>query len=145
MFNKFFAVILSVLLLFACGLFFTACDVTDSDTGSGGTSGSEASDTGSGESGDTGSDSSGETDDVGELKAEIKAGINESWKRLLTFYPGLSKSEYEEKYNEIVTKIENATTAETLNAIGGEYSALVEEIRENLTVDVESYKSYMTA
>ncbi len=150
MFNKFFAVILSVLLLFACGLFFTACDVTGSDTGSVGTSGSEASDTGSGESGDTGSgdsgsDSSGETDDVGELKAEIKAGINESWKRLLTFYPGLSKSEYEEKYNEIVTKIENATTAETLNAIGGEYSALVEEIRGNLTVDVESYKSYMTA
>ena len=100
MFNKFFAVILSVLLLFACGLFFTACDVTGSDTGSG-----ESGDTGSG---DSGSDSSGETDDVGELKAEIKAGINESWKRLLTFYPGLSKSEYEEKYNEIVTKIKNA-------------------------------------
>ncbi len=134
MLNKFLALILSLCLVIACGLFMASCGGgSDSDTDT------AVSDTDSNTDTDSGTDSS--SDNIEDVKAQTSKQLNENWNQLLLYFPDLCNStEYGEEFTKLLMRVDNATTQKDLEKIMMSFNEMVEKIRDNFTFDFNAYK-----
>ena len=134
MLNKFLALILSLCLVIACGLFMASCGGgSDSDTDT------AVSDTDSNTDTDSGTDSG--SDNIEDLKAQTSKQLNENWNQLLLYFPDLCNStEYGEEFTKLLMRVDNATTQKDLEKIMMSFNEMVEKIRDNFTFDFNAYK-----
>ena len=141
--NKFSALILSLCLVIAGGLFLTSCSdggyVNPSSATSETDKTSETNKTS--DSGDS-SDSGEETpEEFAEHKERTATTMENLWKRYLEYYPDLESSDYVAQYNAIKLAVANATTTEQLRESENDFNTLIDVLRENLTLDLEAYKA----
>lgn len=134
MLNKFLALILSLCLVIACGLFMASCGGgSDSDTDT------AVSDTDSNTDTDSGTDSS--SDNIEDVKAQTSKQLNENWNHLLLYFPDLCNStEYGEEFTKLLMRVDNATTQKDLEKIMMSFNEMAGKIRDNFTFDFNAYK-----
>ena len=134
MLNKFLALILSLCLVIACGLFMASCGGgSDSDTDT------AVSDTDSNTDTDSGTDSS--SDNIEDVKDQTSKQLNENWNQLLLYFPDLCNStEYGEEFTKLLMRVDNATTQKDLEKIMMSFNEMVGKIRDNFTFDFNAFK-----
>lgn len=134
MLNKFLALILSLCLVIACGLFMASCGGgSDSDTDT------AVSDTDSNTDTDSGKDSG--SDNIEDVKVQTSKQLNENWNQLLLYFPDLCNStEYGEEFTKLLMRVDNATTQKDLEKIMMSFNEMVGKIRDNFTFDFNAYK-----
>lgn len=134
MLNKFLALILSLCLVIACGLFMASCGGgSDSDTDT------AVSDTDSNTDTDSGTD--GSSDNIEDVKAQTSKQLNENWNQLLLYFPDLCNStEYGEEFTKLLMRVDNATTQKDLEKIMMSFNEMAGKIRDNFTFDFNAYK-----
>lgn len=134
MLNKFLALILSLCLVIACGLFMASCGGgSDSDTDT------AVSDTDSNTDTDSGTDSS--SGNIEDVKAQTSKQLNENWNQLLLYFPDLCNStEYGEEFTKLLMRVNNATTQKDLEKIMMSFNEMAGKIRDNFTFDFNAYK-----
>ena len=134
MLNKFLALILSLCLVIACGLFMASCGGgSDSDTDT------AVSDTDSNTDTDSGTDSS--SDNIEDVKAQTSKQLNENWNQLLLYFPDLCNStEYGEEFTKLLMRVDNAITQKDLEKIMMSFNEMAGKIRDNFTFDFNAYK-----
>lgn len=143
--NKFSALILSLCLVIASGLFLTSCSdggyVNPSSASETNKTSETTKTSDSGDSSDSGEDSGDETpEQVAEQKEQTVTAMEYQWEKSLKYYPELETSEYVAQYNAIRLAVSNATTTAQLRELLNDFNHLIDTLRENLTFDLKAYK-----